>query len=252
MRLWGPFVLPVPKTVYRAIQGPVIRNASGAYAIRYAGADQLGMVEEYYRLGRARDWREWRSALAMQGVPATNFIYADAAGRIAHVYNAAFPNRRPGFDYARVLPGDIGRAFQPGTVPWRMVPQHVDPPSGFLVNANNTPFQAAGAGSELDPAAYSPLLGIETDTTNRATRALELFAAHPRIGDRELEAIKYDTAISPNGWAARWLADIARVDARGDKRLAAGQALLARWNRDFDGQHWGQALAALLMRTRQK
>ncbi|WP_242098808.1 penicillin acylase family protein [Sphingomonas sp. CROZ-RG-20F-R02-07] len=252
VKLWGPFVLPVPKTVHRAIQGPVIENRKGAFAIRYAGADQMGMVEEYYRLQRARDWREWSAALAMQAVPATNFVYADATGRIAHIYNAAFPNRRPGFDYARVLPGDTSADYQPGTVPWRMVPQHVDPPSGFLVNANSTPFQAAGIGSELDPRAFSPLLGIETDTTNRSTRALELFGAHARIGERELEAIKYDTVVSRRSWAARWIADLVRANPRGDRRIATAQALLGRWDWSFDGHHPGQALAALLMRTGQK
>ena len=252
VKLWGPFVLPVPKTVYRAVQGPVIENRSGAFAIRYGGADQLKMVEEYYRLGRARDWREWSVALAMQGVPATNFIYADAAGRIAHVYNASFPNRKPGYDYTHVLPGDTSADYQPGTVPWAMVPQHVDPASGFLINANNTPFQAAGAGSELDPKAYLPLLGIETDTTNRGIRAIELMSADHSISGAGLEAIKYDSGVSRNSWAARWFADLARADAKGDQRIVAAQALLARWNWNFDGRHPGQALAALLMRTGQK
>ena len=252
VKLWGPFTLPVPRMVYRAVQGPVVIDKAGAFAIRYGGADQLGMVEEYYRLSRARDWSEWSRALAMQGVPATNFLYADATGRIAHVYNASFPNRKPGYDYSHVLPGDTSADYQPGTVPWRMIPQNVNPASGFLINANNTPFQAAGPGSELDPKAFSPLLGIETDTTNRATRAIELMAANPHIDEEALEAIKYDSAIARTGWAPRWFADLARADAKGDRTITEAQALLARWNRDFDGRHPGQALAALLMRTGQK
>ena len=168
VKLWGPFVLPVPKTIYRSIQGPVIVNNRGGYAIRYGGADQLRMVEQYYRLNRARDWGEWNAAMAIRGVPGTNFLYADATGRIAYVYNASFPNRKPGFDYSRVLPGDTSADYAPGTVPYAMYPKNIDPPSGFLVNANNTPYQAAGAGSEMPP--QPPLLGVETDTTNRATR----------------------------------------------------------------------------------
>ena len=106
VKLWGPFVLPVPKTIERAIQESDIENRNGAFAIRYAGADQLRMVEQYYRLTRARTYPEWNRAMAIQGVPATNFLYADATGRIDHVYNAMFPNRRPGFDYRGVLPGE--------------------------------------------------------------------------------------------------------------------------------------------------
>ena len=256
-RVWlkvrfGPFVLPIPKMAYRAVQGPVIVNKSGAYAIRYAGADQLRMIEEYYRLTRARDFAEWQKALAIQGVPATNFLYGDAHGNIAYFYNASFPNRKPGFDYLHVLPGDTSRDFAPGTVPFAQVPRNVNPASGFLVNANNTPFQAAGAGSELKPGDYSPLLGIETDTTNRGTRAVELMGAHPSISAEDLRRIKYDTAISRLSWAARWYADIARVDPHGDAQLVQAQALLKRWNWDFDGHHSGQALAAILLRTGQK
>ncbi|WP_374944961.1 penicillin acylase family protein [Sphingomonas sp.] len=247
VRLWGPFVLPVPKTVARAVQGPVVANDAGAFAVRYGGADQMRMVEQYYRLTRARSYAEWDRAMAIQGVPGTNFLYADATGRIAHVYNAAFPNRKPGFDYAHVLPGDTSRDYAPGTVPWTMVPKHVNPRTGFLINANNTPFQAAGTGSELDPKDWSPLLGIETDTTNRGTRALELMGADASISQADLERIKYDTAVSKRSWAGRWFADAAA--AVGDR---AAKRVLGRWDWNFDGHGPADALAALVLREGNK
>lgn len=246
VKLWGPFVLPVPRTVYRAVQGPVVINKSGAYAIRYADADELRMVEEYYRLNKARDFAEWQRALAMQAVPATNFIYADAAGNIAHFYNAAFPNRKPGFDYLHVLPGNISADYQPGTVPWAMVPRNINPASGFLINANNTPYQAAGDGSEIRPEDYSPLLGIETDTTNRATRGIELLGADPSISADDLYRIKFDTAVSRHGWAAKWFQAILAVDPKGDRTLADARAVLAEWDWNFDGKGRGDAIAAIL------
>ncbi len=250
VRLWGPFVLPVPRTVYRAVQGPVMVNRSGAFAIRYGGADQLGMVEEYYRLTRARNLGQFERALAMHGVPGTNFIYGDAAGHIGLFYNASFPNRRAGFDYRHLLPGDTSRDYQPGTVPWSAVPRNVDPASGFIVNANNTPFQAAGAGSELHPADWSPLLGVETDTTNRATRAIELMGATCAIGEAELLRVKFDTGVSRHGWAARWFADLARAKVAGDARQA--QMLLSGWDWSLNGHGRADALAAMLMRAGQK
>ena len=249
VKLWGPFVLPVYKTLYKAVQGPVVVNKSGAYAIRYGGADQLRMVEQYYRLNRARDFAEWQRAMAIQGVPATNFLYADAAGNIAHFYNATFPNRQPGYDYAKVLPGDTSRDFAPGTLPWGRVPRNVNPGSGFLINANNTPYQAAGAGYELEPGDYSPLLGIETDTTNRGTRAIELMGADASISEAELMAIKFDTVVSRNSWAARWFAQLMAVDPKGDAQLAAAVALLKRWDWSFNGRNPAQALAGIVFRV---
>jgi acyl-homoserine-lactone acylase len=252
VKLWGPFVLPVPKTVLRAVQGPVIETPKGDFAIRYAGADQLRMVEEYYRLNRARDFGGWQHALAMQAVPATNFLYGDARGNIAYFYNASFPNRKPGYDYAHVLPGDTSRDLAAGTVPWSQVPRNINPASGFLINANNTPFQAAGAGSEIKSEDYSPLLGIETDTTNRATRALELMGANPKISDADLHRIKFDTGVSHVSWAAKWFADIAAVDPKGDRTLADAKALLAKWDWNYDGKGPADSIAALLLRAGNK
>ncbi len=248
VKLWGPFVLPVPQTVYRAVHGPVIVNKQGAFAIRYGGMDQLRMVEQYYRLTKARTLPEWEAVLARQGIPATNFLYGDAAGNIAYFYNAAFPNRRPGYDYGKVLPGDTSAALTPGTVAWGAVPRIVNPPSGFLMNANNTPWQAAGEGSEMDRAAWSPLLGVETDTTNRGTRSLELMGADSSITEADLMAIKYDSGISPQSWAARWFADVRAIDPRGDKALGDAKGLIARWDNNFDGTGSADALALLVLR----
>ncbi|MBR0552311.1 penicillin acylase family protein [Stakelama marina] len=253
-RVWlrvkvGPFVLPIPKTVYRAVQGPVIENDRGAFAIRYAGIDELRMVEQYYRLNKARNWAEWNRAMAIQGVPATNFIYADDTGRIAMIYNAMFPARKPGFDYSGVLPGDTSRDLWTGTVPWSAVPKNIDPASGFVINANDTPFLAAGAGAELDPKDYSPLLGIEHDTTNRAVRAVELMEADKSISEQDLERIKFDTAISRQSWAYRWFQDILAVDPQGDAQLAKAHDVLAKWDWNYDGKGPADALAAMLLRT---
>ncbi|HEU0043065.1 MAG TPA: penicillin acylase family protein [Sphingomonas sp.] len=245
VRIWGPFVLPVPRTVARAMQGPVIENKAGAFAIRYAGADQLRMVEQYYRLTRARDWAQWDGAMQLQGIPATNFVYADRTGRIALVYNAMFPNRRTGANYAGVLPGDSSLFFSPGTLAWDAVPKNVDPASGFLQNANNSPYLAAGAGSELPE--QPPLLGVERDTTNRGTRAVELLSADRSISQAELEAIKYDSAVSKASWAGDWFAEIEA--ARHDETTSPGQVLLRQWDWNFDGRGPADALALMVMRT---
>src|SRR3546814_5305083 len=59
-RIWlkvkfGPFVVPVPRTIWRSVHGPVVKNDKGAFAIRYAGIDQANMVTQYYRLNKAKD-----------------------------------------------------------------------------------------------------------------------------------------------------------------------------------------------------
>ncbi|RHW18800.1 acylase [Sphingomonas gilva] len=250
-RVWlrakfGPFVIPVPRMVYRSIHGPVIRNDEGAFAIRYAGIDRLDMLTQYYRLNKARDFGEWRAAMAAQGVPATNFVYADKDGNIALFYNAMFPDRARGFDWRGVLPGDTSAALWTRTLPFSAVPANVNPASGYVMNANNTPYVAAGPGDEIAPS--SPLLGVETDMTNRAIRAIELLERPGPIGAERLEAIKFDTGYSRESYATPWMRALLTLDPEGDADIAAAQKLLASWDWTADGRGRADAIAVLALR----
>lgn len=245
-RLWlrvkaGPFVLPIPRTLERSVHGPVIRNELDAFAIRYANFGDVRQVETYYRLNKARDFGEWRAALSTGGIPATNFVYADAAGHIALFHNARFPARAPGFDWRGVLPGDTSRALWTRYVPYARLPQLIDPPAGWVANANNTPFIATAPADDLLAANFAPELGIETFMPNRAHRFSELFAAHQGpLSRADLLRIKFDKGYSRAGWAGGWVAKLLAVR---DPRLADAQALLRTWDWTLDGRGRADALA---------
>lgn len=253
-RIWlrvkkGPFILPVPRTIWRSVHGPVIKNDKGAFAIRYAGMDQSNMVTQYYRLNKAQNFAEWRAAMAGQGVPATNFIYADAKGNIGLFYNAMFPDRPDGYNWRGVLAGDTSRSLWTKTLPFDRVPALVNPRSGYLMNANNTPWVAAGPGSELDAAAFSPLLGIEDDMTNRAARLIDLFQASGQIDAARLRTIKYDTTYARSGYAKAWIDKLVALDVKGDPTLKQAQDLLKQWDWNLDGRGKGDALALMVLRA---
>jgi acyl-homoserine-lactone acylase len=245
---YGPFTLPVPKTLYWSIHGPVIKNDKGMFALRYAGIDQVKMLEQYHRITKARDWKEWSSAMNIGGIPGTNFLYADKSGRIAYVYNALFPPRKPGFDYRGILPGDTSKALWSGALGFDRMPKIIDPKSGFVTNANNTPFLSAGAGSELNPTDYSPLLGIERRLTNRGIRSVELMSADRSITPEELQAIKFDTSYSRNSYVGEWMAKIAATDLKDDPKLVKAQVLLSSWDWKSDGKGAADTLAELMIR----
>src|SRR3546814_3958528 len=88
--------------------------------------------------------------------------------------------------------------------------------SDLVMNSNNTPWVAAGPGDELDAAAFSPLLGIEDDMTNRAVRLIALFEASGQIDAARLRAIKYDTAYAKSGYAKAWMDRLLALDTKGD------------------------------------
>lgn len=251
-RIWlpvkfGPFALPVPRTVYRSEHGPVIVNKNGAFGIRYAGMDDVKLLEQYFRIQKSENYDAWIAAMRLRGIPATNFIYADKSGKIGYYYNAIFPNRKPGFDYTKILPGDVSASLTKGDMPWSATPMVVDPESGFVTNANNTPFMAAGKGSELDAAKFSSLLGIEARMTNRIVRALEMLDADTSITPEELLAIKFDTGYSPHSFAGKWIARLLAVDVKSAPDLVEAQNLLKEWDFNSDGNGRADALGEALM-----
>lgn len=251
-RIWlpvkfGPFNLPVPKTVYRSEHGPVIINKNGAFAIRYAGIDDVKLLEQYFRIQKAQDYDQWIAAMSLRGIPATNFIYADKTGKIGYFYNAIFPDRKAGFDYTKVLQGDISANVPKTVLPWSATPMVVDPASGFVTNSNNTPFMAAGKGSELDVANFSPLMGIEARQTNRIIRGLELLEADTSLTPEELLAIKFDTGYSRNSFAGPWIAKLLAADLKDEPDLAAAQKLLREWDFNSDGKGRADSLGEAMI-----
>lgn len=251
-RVWlrvkvGPFVLPIPRTVYRSIHGPVIVNDRGAFAIRYAGIDQIDMVTQYYRIQKAQNLDQWRAAMSAQGVPATNFIYADREGNIGLFYNAMIPDRPAGYDWRTILPGDRSGDLWTRSLAFDRLPQLVNPASGYLINANNTPFTAAGPGDELDPARYDPRMGVELDETNRSLRSIALFEAAGQLDEAGLKRIKYDTGYERTGYAADFMRRLLALRLT-DPQQRQAQTLLANWDWNLDGRGQGDALALMVLR----
>ncbi|MDP4605706.1 MAG: acylase, partial [Erythrobacter sp.] len=244
----GPVVLPIRREVLRSVHGPVIRNAKGAFAIRYGGIGELEQLDAYYRINKATTFAEWEAQIARLAIPSTNFIYADKTGTIAYVYNAAIPDRPEDAkaDWRNVLPGDRSDLIWNGAVTYAELPKLVNPASGWIYNSNNEPFTAAGADSDLSPDDFSPVLGIERKQTNRSWRAYKLLSEASVLDRATLEAIKYDTGYERQGYVARLFDGLEGI--KGDGQLAQARDLLLTWDFTADNVGGADALALLMIR----
>jgi acyl-homoserine-lactone acylase len=100
----------------------------------------------------------------------------------------------------------------------------------------------------MNPADYSPYLGIERGMTNRGLRATELLAADRSITPEELLAIKMDMTYSKQSWVGSWMASFAALDLKDAPELAKAQKLLAGWDWSSDGKGDADALAERIIR----
>ena len=253
----GPVVLPIRRAVHRSVHGPVILRegedgAQEGFAIRYGGIDRIDQLDAYYRLNKATSLAEWEEQLSRMAIPSTNFIYADREGNIAYVYNAAIPDRPEdtGANWRGVLPGDRSDLIWEGAVDYAEIPKLVNPASGWIYNANNEPFTAAGEGSDLDPDAFSPVLGIERKQTNRSRRAYRLLS-EAQVLDREtLERIKYDMAYERENYVAVLWDALENLEAEDEPapEIREARDLLLGWDFTADNEGRADALALLMIR----
>jgi acyl-homoserine-lactone acylase len=245
VKIWGPLIWPVHREVLWAEQGPVMKTAQGTFAIRYAGIGNVQPPLEYFRLNKAANLEEWRAAMRLEAIPSLNYVYADEKGNIGYIYNGSFPVRKNGPDWQGVLPGDRSDLIWRSYLPFDKEPQIWNPPSGFVFNSNNTPFHATAPADDLKPEDFSPTLGIQTDMTNRAWRAMETYGADSHITAEAFRAYKYDLTYSKRSPEFQIFNEILAIDPGQDRDVQQALDVLKRYDRKTDVANRGAALAIL-------
>ena len=245
IHLFGPFSLPVKRRTLRSVHGPVIEAPTGFYAVRFAGMDEHGALEQWYRMGKATNLEEWRDALSLNGVLSFNIVYADREGNIGHVYNARMPDRIDGPEWAEVLPGDRPELIWEGYADPAELPQVWNPDCGWVFSANATPFRITDAACDLSREDFSATFGIEDRITNRSRRALALFEADPSITREELLRYRADTRYDPQSRIMQMVVEIVARDADGDADIEEAQSLLRGWDGSTDRDSRAAALAVI-------
>lgn len=116
-------------------QGPIITMQGVTAAVWYAGALPSDNLNSVLKLLRATSFSEFRDSLRGWVTPALNFLYAGQDGDIGALNPGVAP-QVPGHTITLPMPAD-GSADVAGSIPFEALPQVLNPPSGFIVSANN-------------------------------------------------------------------------------------------------------------------
>jgi penicillin amidase len=216
---------PVPIEIKITRHGPIINDAMDdlkgkpPMALRWVAYDGNRTLEGILGINLASDWTSFRNALSLWAAPALNLVYADVDGHIGYQATGKLPLRAPGADGMRPADGAGGKAEWLGIVPFEEMPHLFDPPSGFIVTANN----------KVVADSYPHIIGHDYADPFRAERIQERLAASPHISLEEMEKLQGDVHSLA---AAAFRPYLAAVKPANDLERRALD-LVQKWNLEF-------------------
>lgn len=137
---------PVVDTVAYTVFGPVMYESSFPngttqhenVAVRWTAHDPSNEGLTFYKLNRAKNYREYVEAISHFTCPGQNFVFASKTGDIAIWQQGRFPARWPKQGLF-VMPGTDDSYRWQGFIPQNENPHILNPSRGFLQSANQRP-----------------------------------------------------------------------------------------------------------------
>ncbi|HWS86914.1 MAG TPA: penicillin acylase family protein [Pyrinomonadaceae bacterium] len=202
-------VVPHEVTVTR--HGPVIfRKGADAYALRWTAlTPEATEFTTFYKLNRARNWKEFADALKDYGGATQNFVYADVDGHIGYYGAGLIPIRSSG-DGSMPYDGAKDEGEWKGFIPHAELPHVYDPPSGIIVTAN----------SRVVGRDYPHFLTRVWASPTRSRRIYDLLTAKQKLTVEDFRAVQADAYTISGATFAREVARVAReagLDKQGEK-----------------------------------
>ena len=208
--------------------GPVVhRTADTIFIVRTAGDGEFRAGEQFLRMMRAASFAEWREAMKMRALVTSNYTYADRAGNIFNIWNAALPHlpHPSGGDTATPVKGL--RELWTRYIPFEALPQLRNPPGGYVHNENDSP-HFANMRRRVDTTNAYP--NIEPPTLRlRSQHAIALIDNNKKLSLEDVVRLKHSyRMLLADRVKPDLIAAVRATKPTGD--VARALALLRRWN----------------------
>ncbi len=227
--------------IRRSVHGPVVVEADGkALALRVVGLEDANLFEQYWDMARATNLEEFEAAQKRLQMPMFTTMYADRDGHILHLFGGRTPVRPEGdwSFWSGIVPGTSSSTLWTETHPYGELPKALDPPSGWLQNANDPPWTTTFP-ETLDADAF-PAYMAPRFMHFRAQQSAKLLMDDDSITFEELVAYKHSSEMR---LAERVLDDVIRAtQAHGTERARRASEVFVEWDRTADAEARGAVL----------
>ncbi|MBH8571732.1 acylase [Nostocaceae cyanobacterium CENA369] len=232
-----------PLVVKNSIHGPVVVEKNGkALALRVAGLDRPGVLQQWWDMARSQNLNQFETALKRLQLSMFTVMYADKEGHIMHLFNGQVPVRSFGdFKYWQgIIPGNTSKTLWTKIHPYQDLPRVVDPKSGWLQNTNDPPWTTTFP-TAINPDNYPPYIAPRF-MDFRSQRSVRMLAEDDKISFDEMIADKHSTRME---LADRILDDLIPAARKYGQELGQKAAdVLEAWDRQANADSRGAVLFA--------
>jgi acyl-homoserine-lactone acylase len=130
-------------TMYHTHHGPVTHETNGRWTVTKINWDPVNALIQSYTRTKLDNYDEFREMMNIRTNSSNNTVFADAEGNVAYFHGNFIPKRDTRFDYSRPVDGSDPATDWNGLHTVDEAITILNPPNGWIQNANSTPFTAA-------------------------------------------------------------------------------------------------------------
>ena len=239
--------IKINRKYYKSIYGPTLKNKSGYYSIRTPTLFNIKALEQWWKMGKSKNFSEFYNTLKMKQLPGFNIGYADKYDTIFYMSNGIIPKRAEGYNWKGIVPGDTKKTLWTEYHDIEDLPQVIQPDAGFIYNANHSPFKSTKAEENPKEEDYSQRMGYETYDNNRSTRLIELIESYDKVSYQDFKDIKYDNSFpSKFNYNFMNISIVEKLKLEAENDLFELLDIIQKWDRKTDIDSQGAGIYGIL------
>ena len=242
--------IKVSKKYYSSVYGPTLKNKTGFFSVRTGSLFKVRGLEQWWKMNKASSFKEFYSILEMNEIPGYNIGYADKDDNIFYISNGLIPKRNNKYKWTNVLPGNTSETLWTEYYKTSELPQVINPKSGYIYNANHSPFKSTSLNENPNPQNFNSNMGFETFDNNRSTRIFELIESFNAIDYKDFKTIKYDNKFpTPFNYNFMDINNIMEMDPKNYPEIYDLLEQIQKWDRVTDANSTGAGAYAMFYYT---
>ena len=239
--------IKINKKYFTSIYGPTLKNKSGFYSVRTPSLFTIKSLEQWWRMNKANSFTEFYNILKKNDLPGYNIGYADKNDTIFYISNGIIPKRNIEYDWRKVVPGNTKKTLWNSFYKTEELPQVINPKSGYIYNANHSPFKSTSIDENPQAENFSKNMGYELYDNNRSTRLYNLIKSYDKIDYQDFKKIKYDRTLpTPLNYNFADLNQLFEMNPNDFPEISDLLSIIQKWDRVANADSYGAGAYAMM------